>query len=85
MLSMDSAVKHSVMSDSLWPHGLAPLSMGLSRQEYQSGLSFPPPGDPLDPRIEPTFPGVPALAGGFFTTWEALLTVDTSLHTVLIP
>ena len=26
---------------------LAPLSMGFSRQEYWSGLSFPPPGDLL--------------------------------------
>ena len=41
----------SVMSDSLQPHGLiarqAPLSVGLSRQEYWSGLSFPLPGDLL--------------------------------------
>ena len=38
----------SVMSDSLWPHGLlacqVPLSMGCSRQEYWSGLPLPPPG-----------------------------------------
>ena len=27
--------------------------MGLSRQEYWSGLPFPPPGDLLDPGIEP--------------------------------
>ena len=27
----------------------APLSMGFSRQEYWSGLSFPPPGDLPDP------------------------------------
>ena len=32
-------------------------------QEYWSGLSFPPPGDLSDPRIEPMSP---ALAGGFF-------------------
>ena len=31
----------------------APLSMEFSRQEYWSGLSFPPPGDLLDPGIEP--------------------------------
>ena len=43
----------------------APLSMGLPRQEYWSGLSFPSPGDLLDPGIELVFP---ALAGGFFTT-----------------
>ena len=28
------------------------LSMGFSRQEYCSGLPFPPPGNPPDPRIE---------------------------------
>ena len=28
----------------------APLSMGLPRQEYWSGLPFPSPGDPPDPR-----------------------------------
>ena len=42
-------VSPSVMSDSLWPHGLhtahqAPLSMVFSRQEYWSGLPFPTPG-----------------------------------------
>ena len=46
----------------------APLSMGLSQQEYWSGLPFPLPGDLPNPRIEPTFPVAPALAGGFITT-----------------
>ena len=31
----------------------APLSMGLSRQEYWSGLPFPPPGDLPNPGIKP--------------------------------
>ena len=39
----------------------APLSMGLSRQEYWSGLSFPTPGDLSDPGIEPTSLVSPAL------------------------
>ena len=43
----------------------APLSMGFPRQEYWSGLLFPPPGDLLDPGINPMSP---ALAGGFFTS-----------------
>ena len=50
----------------------APLSMGLSRQEYWSGLPFPSPGDFTNPEIKP---GSPALAGGFYTTsttWEGL-------------
>ena len=31
-----------------------PLSKGFAKQGYWSGLPFPPPGDLLDPRIEPT-------------------------------
>ena len=46
----------------------APLSMGLSRQEYWSELPFPPPGDLSDPGIEPRSPRIPVLAGRFFTT-----------------
>ena len=34
----------------------APLSMGFSRQEYQSGLPFPSPGDLPDPGIKPRSP-----------------------------
>ena len=34
----------------------APLSMGFSRQEYWSGLSFPSPGDLPNPGIEPRSP-----------------------------
>ena len=32
----------------------APLSMGFSRQEYWSGLSFPSPGDLPNPGIKPS-------------------------------
>ena len=46
----------------------APLSMGSFRQEYWSGLLFPPPGDLPDPGMIPAFPVTSALAGGFFTT-----------------
>ena len=39
-----------------------PLSMDFfSKQEYGSGLPFPPPGDPSDPKIEPTSPVSAAL------------------------
>ena len=34
----------------------APLSMGFSRQEHWSGLSFPSPGDLPDSGIEPGSP-----------------------------
>ena len=65
---------HSVMYDSYDPHPpwtvalQAPLSMGFSRQEYWSGLPFPPSGDLLDPAIEPASLSSPALAGRLFTT-----------------
>ena len=36
----------------------APLSMGLSRQEYWSGLPFPSPGDLPNPGTEPRFPAL---------------------------
>ena len=55
------------MSKSWRPCGLytacqAPLSVGLPRQGYWSGLPFPSPGDLPDPGIEPA---TLALAGGF--------------------
>ena len=46
----------------------APLSMGFSKQEYQSGLPCPPPRDLPNPGTEPMSLTSPALAGGFFTT-----------------
>ena len=38
----------------------APLTMGFSRQEYWSGLPFPPPGDLPNLAIEPESPALPA-------------------------
>ena len=38
----------------------ATMSMGFLRQEYSSGLPFPPPGDLPDTGIEPTSPVSPA-------------------------
>ena len=43
----------------------APLSIGIPRQEYWSGLSFPSPGDLPNPRDRTC---VSSLAGGFFTS-----------------
>ena len=43
----------------------ASLSMGFSRQEYWSGMPFPPPGDFPDSGIEPVSS---ALVRRFFTT-----------------
>ena len=44
-----------------------PLPMGFSRQEYWSGLPFPPPVYLPDPGIEPVSVASHALTGGFFT------------------
>ena len=38
----------------------ASLSMGFSRQEYWSGLPFPPPGDLPNPGIKPQSPALQA-------------------------
>ena len=57
-------------------YSLPVFSMACFRQEYWSGLPFPPPGDLPNPEIEPASLMSPALAGGFFTTsaiWEAHL------------
>ena len=52
---------------------MAPLSMGFSRQEYWSGLPYPPPEDLPNPGIELKSFESPALADEVFstsTTWE---------------
>ena len=52
----------------------APLSLGFSRQQYWSGLPFPPAGDLPNPGIKPRSLTSPVLAGGLFTTsatWKA--------------
>ena len=61
------SVGGSVMSDSLQPNGLyvahqAPLSMGISRQEYWSGLPFPSPGDLPKPGVKPRSPVLQAVS-----------------------
>ena len=72
LLSTCGMVVCSVMSSSSGPLGLvahqAPLSMGFSRQEYWSGLSFSSSWNLPDPGIKPTSPVSPALADRFFTT-----------------
>ena len=54
----------------------APLSVRFPRQDYWSGLPFPPLGYLPNPGIEPISPSSPALANGFIitgSTWEASL------------
>ena len=87
------SVSRSVKSNSLLPHGLyvahqAPLSMGISRQEYWSGLPFPSPGDLPNPGVKPRspvlqavsllleLPGIMSLANSFtssFLIWISLI------------
>ena len=50
------------------PMDQAPLSMGFSRQEYWSGLPFPPWGD-LCPPTQGSNPYVSCIAGGFLYCW----------------
>ena len=61
----------------------APLPMGFSRQEHQSGVPFPPLEVLPDPGMETVATAPPALASGFFITrapWEALLSAYTGAN-----
>ena len=75
-----SFVKIVLLFVTLWAVAhQAPLSMGFSKQEYQSGLPCPFLGDLPDPGIETASLTSSALAGRFFTTsatWEALINVE---------
>ena len=50
-------LSRSVVSNFLWPHVLQPARLlclqEFSRQEYWSGLPWPPPGDHPNPGIKP--------------------------------
>ena len=68
MYSAQLLFSHSVMSNSFvtpWTAAhQSPLYVEFSKQEYWSGLPFPPAGDLPDPGIKPVSP---VLAGRFFT------------------
>ena len=69
IISCVSVHARSVASDSATPWTVshqAPLSMGLSRQEYWRGWPFPSPGNLPDPGSEPVSPTSLTLAGRFF-------------------
>ena len=58
-------LRHVQFFAALWTVACqAPLSMGLSRQEYRSGLPFPPPGDLPHPGIKSAPPVCPAFEAG---------------------
>ena len=63
------------------------LSMGFSKQEYWSGLPFPPPGDLPNPGIKPESSVAPALQADFFTTeplWKPPWFTDQGLNLGLL-
>ena len=73
---MLSRFSHVWLFSTPWTAALqAPLYKGFSRQEYWSGLPWPPPGHLPNPLVKPVSLMYPAFAGGFFTTsatWEVL-------------
>ena len=63
------ALSHVQLSVTPWTVAYqALLCMGFPKQEYWSGVPFPPPGDLPYPGIEPASLASAALAGKFFTT-----------------
>ena len=70
-----------------------PLSMGFSRQEYWSGLPYPPPGDLPNPGVEPRSPAfqvdsLPAETQGKMVgliRWESESEVAQSCPTLCDP
>ena len=68
-MSVLNCFSHVQLFVTLWNIACqAPLSMGFFRQEYWSGLPFPPTGDLPQPGIEPEPLTSLVLAGRFFTT-----------------
>ena len=56
----------------------SPLSMGFSRQEYQSGLPFPPSSRVSSrPKDWTCVSCGSCITGGFFITWAPALRVDS--------
>ena len=71
------------MSDSETPWTVArqaPLSMEFFRQEYWSGLPFPPPGDLPHPMIEPGSPAMQETPSSF----PSLTHTHTHTHTHIL-
>ena len=65
-----SVLSQSVVSDSLWPHGLQPIRLlcpcGFSRQEYWSGVAMP--FSRASSQIR-DWTWVSCIEGRFFTMW----------------
>ena len=81
--SVASAVSNSLRRYGLYVAHQAPLSMGFSRQEYWSGLPYPPPGDLPNPGTEPMSPASPAVQADSLPT-EPLGKPHASLMLLLL-
>ena len=57
----------------------APLSMGISKQEYQSGLPSPSPGDLPTPGIKPAVPALQANSLPL-SHWGSLIWYSTLIY-----
>ena len=62
----------------------SPLSVGFSRQEYWSGLSFPLPGDFPDPGVEPESLGVPMLQAGSLPLSPVVMEVQAKISAMFL-
>ena len=81
---MLSHFSHVQLFATLWTVAQqAPLSMGFSRQEYWSGLPFPPPGDLPNPGIKPMSLAYPALTSRFFTISTMVAMEAPSMYRVV--
>ena len=58
----------------------APLSMGFPKQEYWSGLPFPPPGDLPDPGIKPQSPALQVDSLSSEPPGKPIYTIYTHTH-----
>ena len=75
------ALSHIRLSAATWTVAhQAPLSMGLSRQGYWSGLPCPSPRDLPEPGVEPPCLSSLALSGRFFTT--SATSVEFSMNSI---
>ena len=63
MFAAGQLLSHALLFVTSWTVAhQVPLFIGFPRQEYWSGLPFPPPGDLPDSWIKPMSPVSPALA-----------------------
>ena len=62
----------------------ASLAMGLPRQEYWSGLPFPPPEDLTDPGIEPVSPALEVDSYHHESSWITIIQFKWSYENTVL-